>query len=165
MIDIRFGLDVEPYPKGRPKFVSRGKFVRVYTPAATVKAENQIIKLAEKYAPAEPIQRPVEVELAFTFTPPASRPKWMLTAALMGWAQHDVKPDLDNLAKLVLDALTRSGRFWRDDAQIVKLSISKGYGEQPQVWCRIAEVRCVTTREEWEEVVQEGGGKISTPAA
>lgn len=34
------------------------------------------------------------------------------------------KPDTDNIAKLVLDAL--NGRAWHDDSQIVDLHVSKG---------------------------------------
>lgn len=36
---------------------------------------------------------------------------------------HEKKPDLDNLAKSVLDAL--NGIVWRDDAQVASLSMSK----------------------------------------
>ncbi len=38
---------------------------------------------------------------------------------------HVSKPDADNLAKLVLDRITRSGRIWRDDSQVAKLRVDK----------------------------------------
>lgn len=38
---------------------------------------------------------------------------------------HVSKPDADNLAKLVLDRITRGGRIWRDDSQVAKLSVHK----------------------------------------
>jgi Holliday junction resolvase RusA-like endonuclease len=38
-----------------------------------------------------------------------------------------VKPDVDKLARAVLDALT--GTLWRDDKQVVWLEASKHYGE------------------------------------
>jgi Holliday junction resolvase RusA-like endonuclease len=38
---------------------------------------------------------------------------------------HVGKPDADNLAKLVLDQITRSGRIWRDDSQVVRLVVEK----------------------------------------
>ncbi len=41
------------------------------------------------------------------------------------------KPDRDNLEKLVLDAFTRSGRWWRDDSQIVDGRSRKVYGAAP----------------------------------
>jgi Holliday junction resolvase RusA-like endonuclease len=38
---------------------------------------------------------------------------------------HVSKPDADNLAKLVLDRITRSGRIWRDDSQVARLTVEK----------------------------------------
>ncbi|NCA12937.1 MAG: RusA family crossover junction endodeoxyribonuclease, partial [Proteobacteria bacterium] len=38
------------------------------------------------------------------------------------------KPDADNCAKAVMDALTQLGAFWRDDAQVVELRVWKDYG-------------------------------------
>jgi len=38
---------------------------------------------------------------------------------------HVSKPDADNLAKLVLDRITRGERIWRDDSQVAKLSVQK----------------------------------------
>jgi Holliday junction resolvase RusA-like endonuclease len=37
---------------------------------------------------------------------------------------HTVKPDIDNLVKLVLDAMTKAG-FWKDDSQVVILKAEK----------------------------------------
>lgn len=38
---------------------------------------------------------------------------------------HVSKPDADNLAKLVLDRITRGGRIWRDDSQVARLKVEK----------------------------------------
>ena len=38
---------------------------------------------------------------------------------------HVSKPDADNLAKLVLDRITRGGRIWRDDSQVARLRVDK----------------------------------------
>ena len=43
----------------------------------------------------------------------------------MGW--YDKKPDVDNIAKAVLDAL--NGIAYDDDKQITSLVIDKKYGE------------------------------------
>ena len=42
------------------------------------------------------------------------------------------KPDLDNLAKLVLDEMTKTELIWRDDCQVVELNIVKGWS--PMEW-------------------------------
>ncbi|EQB10397.1 hypothetical protein L284_17025 [Novosphingobium lindaniclasticum LE124] len=39
------------------------------------------------------------------------------------------KPDVDNYAKGVLDAITKDGRFWSDDSQVVGLWVSKTWTE------------------------------------
>lgn len=45
---------------------------------------------------------------------------------------HDVKPDLDNLSKSVLDAFNKI--VWVDDARIVRLDSSKVWTDAPQGW-------------------------------
>jgi Holliday junction resolvase RusA-like endonuclease len=46
-----------------------------------------------------------------------------------------VKPDADNVAKIVLDAL--NGSAFCDDAQVVHLQVLKRYAEEPGVKVRI----------------------------
>jgi len=60
---------------------------------------------------------PVELDLQFLF----ARPK---KDAHRYWQDH--KPDLDNLEKAVMDALT-AGQAWRDDAQVAKIQSVKRY--------------------------------------
>lgn len=40
------------------------------------------------------------------------------------------KPDVDNYAKGVLDAITKDGRFWADDSQVQTLSVTKRWTEK-----------------------------------
>ena len=40
---------------------------------------------------------------------------------------HVAKPDSDNLAKAVMDALTNLGGIWHDDAQVAQLTVEKRY--------------------------------------
>lgn len=44
----------------------------------------------------------------------------------------DTRPDLDNMVKLLLDAMTQM-EFWEDDAQIVSLSVAKLYSDEDGV--------------------------------
>ena len=41
------------------------------------------------------------------------------------------KPDIDNYAKFILDAITKTGNIWIDDNQVVELVQRKFYA-QPQ---------------------------------
>lgn len=47
--------------------------------------------------------------------------------ALAGKVRPTTRPDVDNYAKSILDSL--NGITWRDDSQIVSLTINKRYGE------------------------------------
>jgi Holliday junction resolvase RusA-like endonuclease len=51
---------------------------------------------------------------------------------------HTIRPDLDNLAKPVLDALTDSGVFWKDDGAVCELHLGKRYAQDPGVLITIS---------------------------
>ena len=85
-----------PVPKGRPRVV-RG---HTYTPAATVAAERTIAFLARK-AGAKPVKGPVAVRMGFFFQDGRAR------------------RDIDNLTKLVLDALNSVA--FKDDRHVIQL--------------------------------------------
>ena len=51
---------------------------------------------------------------------------------------HTVKPDVDNLSKQLLDAMTRL-RFWEDDRQVVELVARKWYDENPRWVVEVSE--------------------------
>jgi len=84
---------------------------------------------------------PVVVELRFAMPRPKSHfgTKWLRPSASKA---HVNKPDADNLAKLVLDQITRSGCVWRDDSQVVSLTVDKFWavGEEHGCWVRVSTV-------------------------
>lgn len=51
---------------------------------------------------------------------------------------HVGRPDADNLAKLVLDRITRSERIWRDDSQVVSLTVHKFYAVGSEQGCSVS---------------------------
>lgn len=51
---------------------------------------------------------------------------------------HIGRPDVDNLAKLVLDQITRSGRIWRDDSQVTYLSVLKFWAVATEQGCSVS---------------------------
>lgn len=89
---------------------------RSYTPPAQVAAA-RAMAWAAKAAGAQMIAGPVALEVSFSYLPPKG--------GAAGW--HPGRPDLDNLVKLVLDALT--GVCWADDAQVVRIMAFKVYDE------------------------------------
>ena len=83
---------------------------------------------------------PVEVTLNFAMPRPKSHSgtKGLKPSAPQS---HTGKPDVDNLAKLVLDQITRNTRIWRDDSQVVRLVVEKRWalvGESAGCVLRIA---------------------------
>jgi Holliday junction resolvase RusA-like endonuclease len=66
-----------------------------------------------------------ECKLAFFFRRPKSHYGKGGHVKASAPIYHVSKPDADNLAKLVLDRITRSGRIWRDDSQVAKLRVEK----------------------------------------
>ena len=50
---------------------------------------------------------------------------------------HSGKPDADNLAKLVMDQITKSGRIWRDDSQVVSLRVQKLWASGNESGCSV----------------------------
>lgn len=47
--------------------------------------------------------------------------------------------DIDNLAKIVLDAITQTGAVWKDDSQVVELNVTKATADESRVELFIAE--------------------------
>ena len=120
-----FTIPGKPVAKGRPRVASIGGHARAYTPAKTAAAEQSFLALALPYRPAEPLDGPIAVRIVLALPVPASWSKRKRTAAAEGDLLPAGRPDLDNYAKLILDAL--NGVFWRDDAQIVDLRVTKAY--------------------------------------
>ena len=50
---------------------------------------------------------------------------------------HSGKPDADNLAKLVMDQITKSGKVWRDDSQVVSLRVEKLWASGNESGCSV----------------------------
>lgn len=108
-----------PTGKGRPRFVRATG--RTYTPSATLSAE-QRIQAAAFAALLTRLDGPVRLTvIAFNEIPPSWSRK---RAAEARTEVHDQrKPDIDNLVKLVMDAL--NGIAWADDKQVVELLAAK----------------------------------------
>lgn len=52
---------------------------------------------------------------------------------LNGIVRPTVKPDCDNISKIILDAITHLGSIWKDDSEVSSLLVYKMYVEIPQV--------------------------------
>lgn len=133
--DFKFSIPGKPCGKQRPKFANG----RTYTPEKTVSYEN-LVKLCfrQAYPDTEPIAAKVPLEAVITakYPIPQSMTKKGREQIKSGELRPTVKPDCDNIAKIILDAL--NGIAYHDDAQIVTLMLSKWYAEEP---CVLVELR------------------------
>lgn len=128
---LTFHIHTIPIPKGRPKFSKIGGFVRTYTPKKTHNFEAEVREAAKQAMTREPLETPLAVYLYFRLPIPQSYSKKRTAACLAGSEKPTKKPDLDNLAKSVLDAL--NGVIYLDDSQIVSLHMTKVYSQHPGI--------------------------------
>lgn len=125
---IAFVLDIDPQGEARGRATSIGGHARIYTPAKARAYRASIAALAEPYRPAERLSGSLAVAIVATFCRPAyMRRRSRRTGGLLGgWHEHPMphtsKPDGDNVAKAVLDALKT---WWGDDAQVSDLRVVK----------------------------------------
>jgi len=118
---VIFSIEADPVGKQRPRF-SRG---RTYTPKKTVDFENKIREKAKSaMGSSEPLETPVAVFIYISHTVPASYSKKRTETCLANF-ERPRKPDLDNVAKLVLDAM--NGVVYKDDVDVVRLNVTKRY--------------------------------------
>ncbi|MBS7811192.1 RusA family crossover junction endodeoxyribonuclease [Roseococcus pinisoli] len=124
--------------KGRPRFSARGGRPRAYTDTKTATAENWVKCCALEVAPPAPLAGALALAVEVVVRVPASWPKGMRALALSGLLRPTSKPDLDNVIKLIADAL--NGVIWEDDKQIVEVRARKSFGDAPRA---VLEVRAL----------------------
>ena len=119
---LSFRVDGEPVAQPRHRIASRGRFATAYIPkdhaihgwkfAIEEAARNETERIG--WVPVKGVA--LSVSMVFSFGQPRSnKTEW-----------HTQRPDLDNLAKAVLDAF--HGIVYLDDASVVSLFLWKEWG-------------------------------------
>ncbi len=132
-LELSFTVPGEPKGKGRPRFLKTG---RTYTPAATVEYERRIATRAAEAMPCPPTALPVSVRVDVFNGIPKSWTKARRQRAQEG-LEIPGKPDLDNVAKAVLDAL--NAVVYADDVQVTRLLVTKQYSLEPRLVVNVKE--------------------------
>lgn len=127
---MRMFIPIKPIGKGRPRFTRTG---HAYTPEKTREYERMV---RDAYV-GESFSGKIEVSITAYFEPPKSLSR-KKREALVG-QPYDKKPDIDNMAKAVLDAL--NGKAFTDDKNIVRLTVEKYYGESDSLYVEIEEIK------------------------
>lgn len=120
-----------PFAKQRPRATKKGRFVTIYTPPETKSYEKRVRDQYYEQNGFRMLDGPLEVNITGVFAVSDSISKKRKKLMLEGKILHTKKPDCDNMAKIALDAL--NGIAYKDDSQIVKLTVNKEYGEDPKL--------------------------------
>ena len=122
-----------PTAQGRPRARNAGKFVQIYDDPKSRKAKDSLAAVVQDHAPMELIDCPLQVDLYFYMPRPAGHYGTGKNAGKLkstSPTNHTKRPDIDNLRKLVMDALT--GIFWRDDSLVCEGHTRKIYSDKPR---------------------------------
>lgn len=129
---MRFEIPGEPKGKGRPRL---GKGF-TYTPKDTVNYENWV-KTCYITQDGGMLQGPIYAKINCFYGIPKSTPRKKVLDMECGHILPTKKPDLDNIAKIILDSL--NGIAYKDDSQVVELTITKHYAVKPSVVVELKE--------------------------
>lgn len=146
---VNFCVPGDPVGKARPRVTRSG---HAYTPQKTKDYENLVrqcylsqigeIKFVGK--------KPLEVLIEAEFRIPKSTPKKNLRT--MDESYHTRKPDGDNLAKSILDAL--NGLAFEDDSAVSVLTVIKTWtAGDPCVYVHIQEIPTIKRVTNWLKVL------------
>lgn len=111
---------------------------RAYTPTNTKDYEilvKQYFKI--KYPRYEMLQGRVKVKIIAYFLIPKSTSQKQQKLMIENELSPTKKPDIDNIIKIVLDALNKMA--FKDDSQITKIDIEKKYSLEEKVYIKIEE--------------------------
>lgn len=132
---IIFTVVGKPRAKQRPRLTKSG---HAYTPQETINYENWVKQcFLDQCEGQRMLEDELVAELVAIYPIPKSKSKRVKEEMEQDNIRPTSKPDLDNIAKSILDAL--NGIAYQDDSQIVKLSVEKKYGDEPMVKVKIYE--------------------------
>lgn len=136
MNEITFFISGKPYGQKRPRAVSRGGFITMYSPKENTEYAQHVVNAYFKACRDTGIKKTIEHTtygknaLEVTIWASFLKPKLTKKREALNLLEDNVvtkKPDTDNIAKSVLDALNKIA--YDDDSQVVSLHVYKLYEE------------------------------------
>ena len=129
---ITLSIPGDPVPQPRPRVSTAGGFARAYVPSKhPVHAYRQAIALAAAAAGLREQAKPVSVVIDAVFARPKSH---LNKSGVKPTAPALPRPDVDNLAKAVLDSLQD---VMGDDTHVARLVVEKSWGTEGRTTVRI----------------------------
>jgi Holliday junction resolvase RusA-like endonuclease len=130
---VTFTIAGEPVPQPRPRVSTAGGFARAYVPKEhPVHAYRKAIAEAADEAGLVAQDEPLNVVIDAVFERPKSHSN---KAGVKPTAPRLPRPDVDNIAKAVLDALQD---VMGDDTLVARLVVEKSYGTEARTTVRIS---------------------------
>lgn len=122
--------------KARPRMNTRtGK---AYTPSKTKNYEYEIKQwFINKYPNFKTLETRLKIQIIAYYDIPKSTTKKKAEKMERQIISPTKKPDIDNIAKIVLDALNKLA--YKDDTQVTKLELEKVYADQAKLYISIEE--------------------------
>lgn len=108
--------------RGRPMFYTKSKVLEV---------ERLYSMMIRTHKPERPLKGAIKVKVLFIY--PVKKPH-------KNGEPKQTRPDVDNMVKVLLDSITKSGAYWNDDGQICDLRIIKRYGEPSGIGFQAVEI-------------------------
>lgn len=127
MKTVRFYVPGKPQGKARAKTFRNNGVTRTVTPDNTVLYENFIKERYLQFADGTFFDRgtPVSLHIVIRFLPAKSEAKSKRARMLNGDILPLKKPDIDNVVKVICDAL--NGVAYHDDSQVIFVACAKRY--------------------------------------
>ena len=138
--NFEFEIPGKAVAQARPRFTSRGSYVRAYEPQKCSEYKQLVRRCAYEQcaitAENAAYAGPAAVTVIEFRAIPKSWSKKRHEAARNGVILPLTKPDTDNVLKGIKDALT--GVLWADDAQVVHDMVMKFYDDEPYVTVQVS---------------------------
>jgi Holliday junction resolvase RusA-like endonuclease len=130
---ITFTVPGNPVPQPRPRVSTRGGFARAYVPESHPVHEYRTrLAVAARLAGLTPTGEPLDVVIDAVFERPKSH---LLKKGVKATAPKLPRPDVDNVAKAVLDALQD---VMGDDSLVGRLVVEKSWGAEARTTVRVS---------------------------
>ena len=116
---LKFFLNFEPdiptktHQQGLRAGITRANKPYLYKDAGYVRVEQEFKEKLYSFRPEKPLKGPLMLETV-----------WIFNHGNEELSPRTLKPDTDNLVKLLKDQMTAC-KFWKDDAQVFQEKISK----------------------------------------
>ena len=138
MKQVRFIVFGEPKGKGRPRFSTQTG--RAFTPKQTVNYETLVhteyVVQCKGFRFLDDAM--LDMRILAYYSIPKSGSKKVKAQKLANVIRPTKKPDMDNVVKMVADALNQVA--YKDDTQIVDCQVRKFYSAEPRIEVIIREV-------------------------